>query len=63
MYGNQAGVDFLFIQCFLLSYVNLVVFILSSNFHKKTKEVCIKTRSTSALHSLEGYGTKPLTVT
>ena len=62
MYGNQAGVDFLFIQCFLLSYVNLVVFSLTSNFHKKTKEVCIKTRSTSALHSLEGYGTEPLTM-
>ena len=31
------------------------------NFHNKAKEVCIKTRSTSASHSLEGYGTKSTT--
>ena len=52
--GNEAGVDLVLIQPFLLCYVNNVVFMLTSifkhNFHKKRKEVCIKTRSTSASH-------------
>ena len=54
------GVDLVLIQPFLLSYVNqaalmqLVFF--KHNFHKKKqiKEVCLKTRSTSASHSIEG---------
>ena len=32
------------------------------NFHKKRKEVCIKTRSTSASRSLKGWDTKLTTV-
>ena len=36
--------------------------IFKHNFHiKKTKEVYIKIRSTSASHSLKGQGTKPTT--
>ena len=55
IYGNKDGVDLVLIQPFLLSYVNHVVLLLTSIFkHKKTKEVCIETRSTSASHSLEG---------
>ena len=64
---NKAGVDLVLIQPFLLSYANHVVAILTSifqayNFHKRAKEVYIKTWSTSASHSLEGQGTKPTTV-
>ena len=58
MNGNEAGVDLVLIQPFLLSYVNLVVLsqlvFFKHNFHKKTKEVCIKRWSTPALHSLKG---------
>ena len=47
--GNKAVVDLVLIQTFLLCYVNHVVLmpnsILKHNFHKKRKEVCIKTRS------------------
>ena len=35
---------------------------LKHNFHKKRKEVCIKTKSTSASHPLKGYDTKPTTI-
>ena len=35
--------------------------IFKHNFNKKTKEVCIKTRSTSASHSHEASGAKPTT--
>ena len=56
--GNEDGVDLVLIQPLLLSYVNhvvlLLIIIFKHNFHKKTKEVCIETRSTSASHSLEG---------
>ena len=60
---------FSLIQLFLLiSHINEVVLMLTNtlifkhNFHiKKTKEVCIKIRSTSASHSLKGQGTKPTT--
>ena len=55
---NEAGVDLVLIQPFLLCYVNHIFLMLTSifkhNFHKKRKEVCIKTRSTSASHSLKG---------
>ena len=57
MDGRGAGVDRVFIQTFLLC---LIFF--KDNFHNKAKEVCIKTRSTSASHSLEGQGTKSTTV-
>ena len=48
--GNKAVVDLVLIQTFLLCYVNHVVLMVTSiflkhNFHKKRKEVCIKTRS------------------
>ena len=36
--------------------------IFKHNFHKKRKEVCIKTRSTSASRSLKGWDTKLTTV-
>ena len=60
---------FSLIRLFLLiSHINEVVLMLTStlifkhNFHiKKTKEVYIKIRSTSASHSLKGQGTKPTT--
>ena len=56
--GNEARVDLVLIQPFLLCYVNHFVLMLTSifkyNFHKKRKEVCIKTRSTSASHSFKG---------
>ena len=49
---SKAKVDLVLIQSFLLYYVFGVVFMLSriffkQNFHKKRKEICIKTRSTS----------------
>ena len=60
------GVDYILKQTLLLSYVNYVVLMLTSNFkhnfHKKKKVFCIKARSTSALHSHEGKDTKPTTV-
>ena len=65
MDGRGAGVDLVFLQTFLLCYVNEVILMLiffKDNFHNKAKEVCIKTRSTSASHSLEGQGTKSTTV-
>ena len=57
MNGSEAGVDLVFIQIFLLYYV-----FIKDNFHNKAKEVCIKTRSLSVSHSLEGSGTKSRTV-
>ena len=59
VYGTEAGVDRLLIQTFLLYHVNQVILMLTSIFHvqffhNKAKEVCIKTRSPSASHSLEG---------
>ena len=60
--GSEAGVDLVLIQTFLLHYVNQVVLMLTTvvffkdtcTFHNKAKEVCIKTRSSSDSHSLEG---------
>ena len=64
--ANEAGVDLVLIQPFLLYYVNHVVvmltFFFEQNFHKKKKEVCIKTRSTSASRSLKGWDTTPTAV-
>ena len=54
---NDAGVDLVLMQNVLLYYVNCVVMltrIFKDNFHKKTKEVCTKTRLTSASRSLKG---------
>ena len=66
MDGRGAGVVLVFIQTFLLCYVNEVILMLTNifqgQFPYKAKEVCIKTRSTSASHSLEGQGTKSTTV-
>ena len=67
---NEAWFDLLLIQTFLLYYVNHVFLTLqcvtkcffSHDFHDKRKEVCIKTRSTSASRSLKGYVTKPTTL-
>ena len=62
--ANEDATDLVLIQTFLLYYVN------SCNSYanflarkgKKRKDVFIKTRSTSASSSLEGLGTKLLTV-
>ena len=55
---NEAGVDLVLIQTFLLYYVNSVFLMLTSifkhNFHEEKKEVCIKTRSTSASRPFKG---------
>ena len=69
-YGNGPGVDVVLIQPLQLCcvHVNHVVLMLTNislayvHFHKKTKEVCVKSRSTSALHSFEGRGTNPTTL-
>ena len=62
--GNEAGVDIVLIQPFLLYYVNHVfqTGIFKHNFHKKRTEVCINTRSTSGSHSLKGWDSKLTTV-
>ena len=59
---NEAGIDLVLIQPFLL-YGVIILFscellFFNYNFHKKRKEVCIKTRSTSASRSLKGKDTK-----
>ena len=55
---NEAGVDLVLIQTFLLYYINNVFLMLTSifkhNFHEEKKEVCIKTRSTSASRPFKG---------
>ena len=54
---NKTGVDLVLIQNVLLYYVTHVLLltrIFKHNVHKKRKEVCIKTRSTSASRSLKG---------
>ena len=48
--GSEAGVDLVWIQTFLLYYVNQVVLMPYDNVHKKAKEVCIKTRSEPQPH-------------
>ena len=46
---SEAGVDLVMIQTSLLFYVNdAVVMLISKNLHKKSSEVSIKTRSTTA---------------
>ena len=59
--GNEAGVDLVLLQPFLLYYVNHVALMLTCiskhnfhhKFHTKRREVCIKTRSTSTSHLLK----------
>ena len=54
---NKAGVDLVLIQNVLPNYLNHVLMltpIFKHNFHRKRKEVCTKTRSTSASRSLKG---------
>ena len=62
---NKAGVDLVLIQNVLLYYLNhflMLTRIFKRNCHKKRKEVCTKTRSTSASRSLKVKDTKPTTV-
>ena len=58
MDGSESEVDLVLIQTFLLYNVNqvilMVISIFKDNFHKKANKVCIRTRSPSASHSLEG---------
>ena len=58
MNGSEVDGDLVLIQTFMLYYVNQVILMLTcsskNNFHNKAKKVCIKARSTSASHSLEG---------
>ena len=62
MDGSEAGGDLVSIQTFLLYYANQVVLMLinifQGDFHNRANEICIKTRSTSASHSLEGKVTR-----
>jgi len=55
--GNEAGVDSVLIQPFLLSYVNHGIFVLTiiimHTFHKKRREVCINTSSPPLSHSIK----------
>ena len=66
MDGSEDDGDLVLIQTFLLYYVNQVILMLTSifqgQFPYKAKEVCIKTRSPSASHSLGGWGIKCKTV-
>ena len=55
---NEAGVDLVLVQPFLLYCVKNVFLMLTSifkhNFHEEKKEVCLKTSSTSALRPFKG---------
>ena len=55
---NEAGVDIVLIQPFLLYYVNIFFLMLTSifkhDFHEKKKEVCIKPMLTSASRPFKG---------
>ena len=55
--GNEATVDSVLMQPFLLYYVNHVTFVLKiiimHTFHKKSREVCINTSSPSSSHSIK----------
>ena len=55
--GNEASVDAVLIQPFLLYYVNYVIFVLTiiimRTFHEKRREICINTSSPPSLHSIE----------
>ena len=59
MNGSESEVDLVLIQTFLLYNVNQVILMViivffKDNFHNKANKVCIRTRSPSASHSLEG---------
>ena len=55
---SEAGVDLVMIQTSSFSFVNdVVVVLISKNLHKKSNEVSIKTRSTSASLSFIGQVT------
>ena len=62
--GNEARVDSVLIQPFLLYYVNHVTFVLKiiimHTFHKKSREVCINTSSPSSSHSIKSRVLNPL---
>ena len=55
--GNEARVDSVLIQPFLLYYVNHVIFVLiiiiMRTFHKKSREICINTSSPPSSHSIK----------
>ena len=55
--GDEARVDSVLIQPFLLYYVNHVTFVLKiiimHTFHKKSREVCINTSSPPSSHSIK----------
>ena len=55
--GNEARVDSVLIQPFLLYYVNDGIFVLTMiimrSFNKKSREVCINTSSPPSLHLIK----------
>ena len=55
--GNEARVDSVLIQPFLLYYVNDGIFVLTMiimrTFNKKSREVCINTSSPPSLHLIK----------
>ena len=55
--GNEATVDSVLMQPFLLYYVNHVTFVLKiiimHTFHKKSREVCINTSSPPSSHLIK----------
>ena len=55
--GDEARVDSVLIQPFLLYYVNHVIFVLiiiiMRTFHKKSREICINTSSPPSSHSIK----------
>ena len=55
--GNEATVDSVLMQPFLLYYVNHVTFVLKiiimHTFHKKSREVCINTTSPPSSHLIK----------
>ena len=59
--GNEARVDSVLIQPFLLFYVNhgilvlTIIIIIMHTFHKKSREVCINTSSPPSSHSIKSY--------
>ena len=62
--GNEATVDSVLMQPFLLYYVNHVTFVLKiiimHTFHKKRREVCINTSSPPSSHSIKAKVLNPL---
>ena len=57
--GNEARVDSVLMQPFLLFYVNhgilVLTIIIMHTFHKKSWEVCINTSSPPSSHSIKSY--------